>query len=166
MASLSDQVFGNVSNKKIVVRASASRMNIIKIEKIDFPAKTIATRVVRAINNATPAVAAALKEALDAAIRAGVWQWDDTIRDIYDTGELMDSGQVIIDGNGIKIIYDAPYAMLVHYGGYISPYGRMTEKVYLPPRPWIEATLLGNGPVPKFDYIRFYRKAIEVEFRK
>lgn len=165
MKSLIDQVFGNVRNKIFAVRTTPKKANLIKIERIDFPAKQVTTRIARAINNATPMVAKALKQALDEAIKAGVWQWNDDVRDIYDTGELMDSGQVIIDGNGIKIIYDAPYAMLVHYGGYISPYGRMTEKVYLPPRPWIEATLLGGGPVPKFDYISLYRKAIEEEFR-
>ena len=153
------------NNKAIkVIKVQSRPSDFISFKKIEFPAEKIITKIRRAINGATEEVARALKEALDEAILSEVWQWTEGVRDIYDTGELMESGTVTVDGTGIKIAYSAPYAMLVHYGGYINPYGISSAKVYLPPRPWIEATLNGDGPVPKFDYIRFYRQAIEVEF--
>jgi hypothetical protein len=81
-----------------------------------------------------------------------------------DTGELMASGRVTLSENGITISYDAPYAALIHYGGYIHPYGNVNLRVFLPPRPWIESVMFGGGPVPQFDFVSYYTREIAKEF--
>ena len=98
------------------------------------------------------AVATQLKMALDAALEAPVWAWNDGVRDIVDTGTLKSSGVVVVRPLELQVYYTAPYAMLVHNGGYIQPYGNPNARpIYLPPRPWIKSVLYGGGPVPKFD---------------
>lgn len=98
------------------------------------------------------AVAGQLKLALDAALEAPVWAWNDGVRDIVDTGKLKSSGVVVVRPLELEVYYTAPYAMLVHNGGYIQPYGNPNARpLYLPPRPWIRSVLYGGGPVPRFD---------------
>ena len=97
-------------------------------------------------------LAGSLKLALDTALRSPVWSWTGGARDIIDTGELMSSGSVTVSGTSLSISYDAPYANLVHNGGYIYPYGNKSARpIYLPGRPWISATINGGGPVPKWE---------------
>ena len=99
----------------------------------------------------------ALKEAL----KSSVWGWHGGSRDIYDTGALANSGKVIISGNDINVVYTAPYAQIVHNGGYIHPYGNTKIRpVYLPGRPWIQSVLYGNGPVPQFDFEGFFESRL------
>lgn len=92
----------------------------------------------------------AIEEALDTAVSSSAWAWNTGgARDIVDTGELKASLSVAINGDTIDISYGVPYASFVHNGGYIQPYGNQKiDAVYLPGRPWIDATLYGNGPVP------------------
>lgn len=100
-----------------------------------------------------PGMAAALEQQLKDNMSSSSWGWTDGTRDIVDTGNLRDSQSVQVDGMGFSITNDAEYAALTHYGGYITPYGNgSAEKVYLPARPWITATLEGGGPVPVFNY--------------
>lgn len=88
-----------------------------------------------------------LKTKLDAALRAS-WGWISGSRDIIDTGELAKSFSISTGSNGVRFSYDSEYAGLVHYGGYIRPYGNPNaELVYLPARPWIDV-VLGNAPGP------------------
>lgn len=62
--------------------------------------------------------------------------------DLIDTGRLRDSLQIINTGTSFDIRYSAPYAGLVHEGGYILPYGNQNaEKVFVPGRPWINMAL-------------------------
>ena len=91
------------------------------------------------------------------------WGWNGGARDIIDTGSLMASGKVTITSDGMDISYKSPYAMFVHYGGYIHPYGNANiEKVYLPGRPWISATLgQSGGPLPPFDWQSTYMQAMQ-----
>lgn len=93
-----------------------------------------------------------LKPALDTAIRAS-WGWRDGSRDIVDTGELAKSLDITRSGKKISISYGTEYAALVHYGGYIQPYGNPSaESVYLPGRPWVAAVLgITPGPVQPLD---------------
>lgn len=94
---------------------------------------------------------------LDAAMRSTAWG---EMGDIIDSGELMDSVQITIESDTISIGYDSPYANLVHYGGYIQPYGNSrAEKVYIPARPWVESVILGNGPVDSVDIEKNFRQA-------
>ena len=103
-----------------------------------------------------------VKSALDVALYAPVWTWNDGTRDIFDTGELVRSGIVTASPDGIVVSYIAPYANLVHYGGYIRPYGNKSARpVYLPGRPWIDSVLYGGGPVPQFDFERFFADNIK-----
>lgn len=99
-----------------------------------------------------------VKSALDAALKANVWAWKDDVRDIYNTGELASSGEVSAGADGIIVSYSAPYANLVHNGGYIYPYGNEKARpVYLPARPWVSSVLYGGGPVPQFDFEGFLK---------
>jgi hypothetical protein len=97
---------------------------------------------------------------LDQALEASVWSWPRTTlrkngttaggtRDIVDSGRLRGSAKVVTKYLKTKsifsIAYKAPYAHLIHYGGYIVPYGDPTrQKVYIPGRPWVEAVIEGN----------------------
>lgn len=119
------------------------------------------------IRVANQIVAEKLAAALDDAIDNAVWQWDEGgARDIYDTGKLKASRSVVVNGNKIIVSYDVPYAGIVHFGGYVIPYGNPNaEKVYLPARPWVDSVILGGGPVPKFDFESIYIQAIEDAFR-
>ncbi len=130
------------------------------------PAADILTGVEEAIKIANEIIAQRLGEALDAAIDSAVWAWGaDGPRDIYDTGKLKASRQISINSNKIVISYNVPYAGIVHFGGYILPYGNPNaKKVYLPARPWVDSVVLGGGPVPKFDFESIYTQAIEDVF--
>lgn len=90
------------------------------------------------------------KEATQYNLRSSIWQWPRTTvrkngsvvsspRDIVDSGYLAskDSWSSKFTQKGVTISYKntAPYAGLMHYGGYIrtSNGGR---SAYIPPRPW------------------------------
>ncbi len=97
---------------------------------------------------------------LDQALQASVWSWPRTTlrkngslagqtRNIVDTGALKGSGKVVTKYLKTKsifsVVYKAPYASLVHYGGYVTPYGDPSrQKVYIPGRPWVQAVIEGN----------------------
>ena len=108
--------------------------------------------IIKEYTDLMPKAAVALKQRLDMALMAPVWAWNDGVRSIYDTGVLMASGSVTWNGKSLVINYTAPYADLVHNGGYIQPYGNKSARpVYLPGRPWISAVLDGGGPVPQWN---------------
>lgn len=158
---------GNIKPKlaRKSISATTSTEGIIKFGTKSFPEAQIREAFSRAINRASTRIVTDLKIALDNAIRSGVWPTLSGAADIYDTGELLESGRVTLTENGISIVYDAPYAALVHYGGYIIPYGnRSAAKVYLPARPWVDAVLNG-GAVPAFDFAKYYQEEITAEFR-
>ena len=108
----------------------------------------------REIKKAMNTMAAKLKTALKVAIKSSVWAWPSGgARDIYDKGRLASSGNVTVEGLSLVVTYGAPYASLVHDGGYIRPYGNPNARpIYLPGRPWITSTIYGGGPVPKFNF--------------
>jgi len=111
------------------------------------------------IKRMTSSLAAELSKALEDALKASVWSWTGGTRDIYDTGELARSGSVTATGDGITVVYSAPYANIVHNGGYIYPYGNKGARpIYLPPRPWVTSVLYGGGPVPQFDFEDFFAR--------
>jgi hypothetical protein len=121
----------------------------------------------RGIKLGNERVVPALREALDGAMSSSIWAWNSGgTRDIVDTGKLRDSLMIQSSTSGFNVSYGAPYAALVHYGGYIQPYGNANiDKVYIPARPWANSVLLGDGPVPIFDWQAVYRDAILGEFR-
>ena len=91
-----------------------------------------------------------IKQDLSASVTAKLLQYG-----LVDTGALRDSLDVILEKNGLVISYNVPYANLMHYGGYIQPYGNPNaQPVYLPGRPWVEDAL--NG----YDYESAYLRAL------
>ena len=126
----------------------------------------LSSRFEQAISRASQNIAIDLKAALDAALLSNVWQTPSGSADIYDTGNLLESGSVVSTGRGLTIAYTAPYASLVHFGGYIHPYGNLNARVYLPPRPWIRSVLDGNGSIAKFDIAQYYMDALISEFNR
>lgn len=125
--------------------------SVESIEKIE---NEVNARIRRANENLVGPLTEALNESLEAS-----WGWDGGARDIINTGELRDSLNITVDPEGkIDINYSSPYAPLIHYGGYIMPYGNdRIEKVFIPGRPWITAVLEGGGPVEPFDFYGFYK---------
>jgi phage gpG-like protein len=150
--------------KNLKIEGSINTKGLLFIKVKSIHEGEILNRFSKAINKATARVAIDLKTELDQAIRNPGWSWINGQRDIYDTGQLMDSGTVSIGKNGVTIAYSAPYAALVHYGGYINPYGSGREAIYLPPRPWVDSVLNGGGLVPIFDFAKYYKEEIEAEF--
>jgi hypothetical protein len=126
----------------------------------------IGQQVERAISSANETISQRLADALDQAMRSQVWGTSGGNADIIDSGALSASLNVTVSGTQINVSYGEPYANLVHYGGYILPYGNASlEKVYVPPRPWVQSVLQGGGPVPRFDFESIYRQAIAQVFR-
>lgn len=102
-----------------------------------------------------------LVAALDQAISSSIWSTNSGIADIVDSGSLRDSLNVSASNGTISIRYDEEYASFVHYGGYIAPYGNTNiKKIYIPPRPWVDAVLRTGGVVPVFDFEQIYKEAI------
>lgn len=157
---------GQIKINNQTITASVNTGKILRIKAKPISKTDFMNTIQKGINRASLRIAADLKEALDSAIRNKTWSTLTGTDDIFDTGELMTSGSVSVTSDGIKISYDAPYANLVHFGGYINPYGDQSRKVYLPPRPWIESVLNGGGPVEQFDFVSYYEDGIAAEFNK
>lgn len=116
----------------------------------------------RAMKNANQLIANRIGGALDDAMESSIWG---TGKNIIDTGQLKNSLVMTATAGGITIKYTAPYAAIVHYGGYIVPYNNARlSKIYIPPRPWVDSVVKGGGPVPAFDFESVYREAIKAVF--
>ena len=163
---MSDQLFGGFKGERYKYSAKLGLVNNAKFSLQGFEPSKLAARLNKAVNAASVKIADDLKTELDNALRSPVWSTPSGRADIIDTGALLASGTVTATGNGVTIAYDAPYAALVHFGGYINPYGNASSRVYLPPRPWIESVLRGGGPVTRFDFESYYREAIAKEFSR
>jgi hypothetical protein len=146
------------------ISKSFSSAGLLDLELTSFPASEILSRLQGAIDRANQRLVVDLKAALSQALRSKVWATPSGNDDIFDSGKLLSSGKVTANQDGITIAYDAPYAALVHFGGYINPYGNASARVYLPPRPWVESVLNGGGPVPQFDIASYYEQEIRTEF--
>jgi hypothetical protein len=152
--------------KSVKFSASSSLGAMLQMRISSIPASDFGGRLEAAITRASQRIATDLKQALDDALRSGVWPTRTGAADIYETGELLASGRVVINESGLTIAYDAPYAALVHFGGYIHPYGNTSARVYLPPRPWVQSVLSGGGPVAQFDFQQYYTQEIAAAFRR
>jgi len=104
-------------------------------------------------------IALRLKEALDEAMNANVWQWISDTRDIIDTGALRESGRVSYNrsSQNISIIYGEEYAAIVHYGGYVKSGYNSDVQIYYPARPWIQAVLTGTNGIAMFPFAAIYK---------
>lgn len=102
-------------------------------------------------------IATDLLSRLNLAMSSNLWNNGDLI----DTGNLRDSVSINITSTGVQISYDAPYANLIHYGGYIVPYGNTNiDKVYIPASPWAQSVIFGDGPFEAYDYQEAYAIAL------
>mgnify|MGYP006883082862 CR=1 FL=1 len=114
----------------------------------------------------------ALPPLLDDALDANIWSWPrnsawngkGTTRSITDTGRLKASKNVqtrfLQTKTVFTIQYKAPYAALVHEGGYVLPYGDVRKQpLYFPGRPWISAVLSGDKPGVQYLDVVSYMKA-------
>ncbi len=150
---------------RLEISGQASLDKTINFRSVELKnTSSVEALIKSAINQATVEIARDLKTALDAAMRSSSWNGLQGASDIYETGELLSSGEVVADATGITVYYTAPYAALVHYGGYINPYGNVNAKVYLPPRPWVESVLFGGGPIAPFDFKQYYQRALNQAF--
>lgn len=156
---------GEKLDKKIIdarVNIKFTTRNRVSLESYDIGIRDLPTDLRKAANKATDMVISELGAALDEAMMAAVWDWTNDQRDIVDTGKLMGSRSIQKSGNGFTVAYSAPYAGIVHYGGYIQPYGNPgIEKIYYPSRPWIDSVLNGGGPVPQFDFAEVFNRAFQ-----
>jgi phage gpG-like protein len=152
--------------KSFAFSASSSLGAMLQMQISSVSAPDFEARLEAAVARASQRITADLKQALDDALRSNVWSTRSGAADIYETGELLASGSVTANDNGLTIAYDAPYAALVHFGGYIHPYGNIRTKVYLPPRPWVRSVLSGGGPVPQFNFQQYYTQEIAAAFRR
>lgn len=143
------------------VTATGSLDGLINFKLKKIPNQEIIAKFESAINRASEKIAVELKRLLDEAIASPVWNGED----IIDTGSLLSSGRVTVGKSGITIAYEAPYAALVHYGGYIHPYGNVNLRVFMPPRPWVESVLYGGAGFKPFDFVGYYGQEIASEFR-
>ena len=140
-----------------------------------------AKSLIRGVQSGGQQIENALPNLLDNALDANVWSWPrPTIREngtvvggtrtITDTGRLKASKKVKVKFLQTKtlftIAYTAPYATLVHEGGYVLPYGDATKNpTYLPGRPWISAVLTGNNSAIEYlDIESFMAASIANEF--
>ncbi len=115
------------------------------------------TALVKALSSSTRKVENQVKEAINTNMTSSIWAWPrDTERqsgrtvgsprDIIDTGNLLSKNYVRITyttrGASIIVGNNSPYAGIVHFGGYILPYGdRSKRPVFIPGRPWIGVAL-------------------------
>ena len=104
-----------------------------------------ARKLKEALGRAPNEFAIILDRILREAINAGIWRLrNGGAGDIIDSGRLLGSQRVTSNGSSIQISYGVPYAALIHYGGYIVPYGDKRQRpIYIPGRPWV-ATVLGS----------------------
>lgn len=120
--------------------------------------------------------ATVLQKALYASLESNTWSWPGStarqngttagaIRNIYDTGTLYASQKIRtshqITQSKLTVTYSAPYASIVHNGGYIQPYGnKNANTVLIPARPWVEAVLNGTHGQQKVDLGKILRDKI------
>lgn len=147
--------------------ASARLRGLLTLNYKPSNQRELFRRLEEGIADANVAIIADLRTALADAMSSVSWPRADGSRsDIIDTGELLSSGRVTATRDGITIAYDAPYAALVYFGGYVNPYGDSSRRVYLPPRPWVDAVLSGGYGVAPFDFASYYERYITAAFNR
>lgn len=158
---------------KSVLSATSGR---IPMPKVNFkgPKKEVAKyrgKFVGAFQKAVFKTESNIGYWLDEAMDESTWNWKGTTfrangttvsspRNIVDTGELKRSKKLSTKFGSTQatytVKYTAPYAKLVHYGGYITPYGRGRNQVYIPGRPWIDLIFREDsnfGDSDRFDFL-------------
>lgn len=167
-----DQFFSKISKlenkgKRSIKTVVKTNLEVGSLADLDSLKQKIPGIIKKASKKTLNIVVKELKEALNAAMEAKVWQWDYGDGDIIDTGALKKSLKIVAASDGdIYIFYNEEYAAIVHYGGYIHPYGNPEIKVYMPARPWISSVLEGGGPVSRYDFEGVYQRIFVPEIQK
>lgn len=132
ISNLGEEIFYGLESEIRITSEVKSRINSkVSISK--------GSRISR-ISNDLRGSPEGLTDIIRAALREAISSYQ-----LIDTGRLINSGEVIFNGSQIEIRYDVPYANLIHYGGYIVPYGnRSARPVYIAPRPWVSDVLDGR----------------------
>lgn len=146
---------------------------------VSFVSKTKYGPIINAgVQKGNEIIKTQLAQALDNAMDSSVWKWNPGVttdrkngesvespRNIVDTGALKSSFRVNTKGNSVDFAYREPYSRLVHWGGYIQPYGNPNaKKVYVPGRPWITSVLNGENGFEAFPFKDIWSKTIKAEF--
>ena len=116
---------------------------------------------------------------LDEAMEESTWTWSGSTirsngttvsspRNIVDTGKLKNSKKITtsfgVTQGKYAVRYDAPYANLVHFGGYIQPYGNSSaSSVYVPGRPWITLVFredMNDGDSDRFNFLEEVKEQV------
>jgi len=151
-------------------------------DKTDKQVKAMKRALSRGIQRGGARIETSLKQALDNAMQSTNWNWPRTTlrkngstagrsRDIIDTGKLQKSGKVVakylVTKTTMEVRYTAPYARLVHEGGYITPYGKEGRTaVYVPGRPWIRSVMVGENGYEKFEVDSVMNAAISEAWKE
>lgn len=130
---------------------------------------TIRTDFIKEMTKGASAIQNELYEVIVSNIETPMWPWrnpknnrkagsllneDSSPRDIVDTGKLQNANVVQVkflqSGFKIEVRNKMSYSGIVHWGGYIRPYGNnAAEKVWVQGRPWV---LISMGIVPSGNY--------------
>lgn len=122
-----------------------SKIDIGTRIRSDSRAARIGDNINRDLRNSVTELRDRIDRILIEAINANIYRTRNGTDDIVLSGRLLSSQSVTVNGSSIDISYSVPYAALVHYGGYITPYGsENASRIYLPPRPWVTNVLSGN----------------------
>lgn len=109
-----------------------------------------------AINKAFDNTTERMSQAFSDAIADEVWQWPretrrkngrvaGRVRDIIDTGELLESKSVARSANAAEFSWSVDYAAAVHNGA------TLRSGVDLPARPWTERAIEETDPAEVFE---------------
>jgi hypothetical protein len=167
---------------KIRVNATISFPRV-KIKFPYGPQKAAAKGAIsKGMSGSRTIIKSTLSEALHKALEGSYWNWPretlrqngrvvSTPRNIVDTGKLKKSQKVATSYKGgtlnVGITYSAPYAKLVHYGGYIRPYGNNDARLAAyPQRPWVHGVLRGEYGIDKYNMNEHLEKAIASAWRE
>ena len=145
--------------------SSELKIEVPELRKKKSVPQIYRTALSKALVSGSRKVEAALIGGLQANMASSIWDWPGTTlrvsgqsvgspRNIVDTG-LLASGNYVraaytTRGANITVGNNVPYAALVHFGGYIKPYGNPNaSSVFLPPRPWLSATIGADTSVAR-----------------
>lgn len=123
-----------------------------------------------------------LSKAVESSLKSSSWGWPHetkrkngstagVMRDIVDTGELLKKHyyhEVFLQTQTkIEVEVRSPYAMIVHNGGVIQPYGDPNLPAFVyPARPWVKAAMLGTHGRPKPDFQADISRAFAEAWKK
>lgn len=147
------------------------QMPKVKTDITETMKKLAVTEVLnKGVREGSEVVQKKLKTSLNKSMMS-LWPYRDETRDIIDTGKLKRSLAISKQVSGSRavfnITYNRPYAGLIYYGGYITPYGnKNAADVFIPGRPWVQAIMEGSYGQEKIDIEGSMRRAINKAWRR